>query len=128
PVRIRGGAGRLIADARDQSVMEIREGEEHRAFYRLAWWKKVIVMFGGPFTNLVLAALLFTIVLSGIGIPQQTLTVRELLACVPAAGTNECEGGEEPPPAQLAGLEPGDTFVSVDGLELKKWSDLTAYV
>lgn len=128
PVRIGGAAGRLIADARDQSVLEVREGEEHRAFYRLSWWKKIIVMFGGPFTNLVLAAILFTIVLSGIGVPQQTLTVRELVPCVPPAGTVECEPSDAPSPAVVAGLLPGDTIVSVDGVELGSWVELTSYV
>lgn len=128
PVSLGGRAGRLIADARDASVLEVREGEESRAFYRLDWWKKVIVMFGGPFTNLVLAALLFTVVLTGFGTPQQTLTVRELLPCVPAAGTVECASGDPTSPAILAGLQPGDTIVSADGVALAAWTDLTSYV
>jgi membrane-associated protease RseP (regulator of RpoE activity) len=128
PVTLRGAAGRLIADARDASVQEVREGEEHRAFYRLAWWKKVIVMFGGPFTNLVLAALLFTVVLTGFGLPQQTLTVRELVACVPAPGSVECAPDDPASPAVAAGIEPGDTVLSVDGVAMDSWKELTGYV
>jgi membrane-associated protease RseP (regulator of RpoE activity) len=128
PVSLRGRAGRLIADARDASALEVRDGEESRAFYRLDWWKKVIVMFGGPFTNLVLAALLFTVVLTGFGTPQQTLTVRELVACVPASGTVECTPSDPISPAVAAGVKPGDTIVSADGMALGSWTDLTSYV
>lgn len=128
PVRGRGWAARLIADARDASVAEVREGEDARAFYHLSWWKKVIVMAGGPLTNLVLAAILFTVVLVGFGVPQQTLTVREVMPCVPAAGTVECAAGDPASPASQAGLLPGDTFVAVDGREVAEWSELTANV
>ena len=44
-------------------------------------------MAGGPFVNLVIAVFLFTVVLSGIGVPTQTLTVSDTVACVPATGT-----------------------------------------
>lgn len=128
PVRGTGWASRLIADARDASVAEVRNGEDSRAFYRLSWWKKVIVMAGGPLTNLVLAAILFTVVLVGIGIPQQTLTVRDVMACVPAAGTVECTADDPISPASQAGLMQGDTFVAVDGREVNAWRELTAYV
>src|SRR6187549_3064798 len=67
PVRGHGRIAQVIADARSASVDEIQDGEDHRAFYHLTWWRKVIVMFGGPFVNLVLAVLLFTVVLVGIG-------------------------------------------------------------
>src|SRR6188768_509199 len=105
PVRVRGWAGRVIGDARDASVSEIREGGDGRAFYHLEWWKKVIVMAGGPVVNLVLAAILFSVVLTGFGTPQQTLTVRDIVACVPAAGTAECAATDPASPAAAAGLE-----------------------
>lgn len=128
PVRVRGWAGRLIGDARDASVAEIREGEDERAFYQLEWWKKVIVMAGGPVVNLILAGVLFTVVLVGFGTPQQTLTAREILTCVPAVGTSECTVDDPASPAAAAGIQAGDTFVSIDGVPLEEWSDLTGYV
>src|SRR6478752_4613321 len=60
PVKSRGRIGRIIADARSASVDEVLDGEDYRAFYHLTWWRKVIVMFGGPFVNLVIAIVLFT--------------------------------------------------------------------
>lgn len=127
PLRIRGRLRELIEDARTASETEIGE-DDARAFYHLAWWRKVIVMAGGPVVNLIIAVVLFTAVLSGIGVPTQTLTVGETLACIPAAGTSECTAADPTSPASAAGLRAGDTFVSVDGVVFDKWSDLTEYV
>ena len=55
-------------------------------------------MFGGPFVNLVLAVLLFTVVLVGIGTPTSTTTITEVAACVPAAGATECAAGDPASP------------------------------
>ena len=49
----------LISDARAAEYELVEPGDEDRLFYRLPWWKKVIVMAGGPTVNLVLAFLLF---------------------------------------------------------------------
>ncbi len=127
PLRIRGWMRNLIEDARAASESEIGD-DDARAFYHLAWWRKVIVMAGGPVVNLVIAVFLFTVVLSGVGVPTQTLTVSEILTCVPSAGTGECTAADPASPAALAGIEPGDTFVSIDGKPFDKWADLTAYV
>ncbi|WP_084075715.1 RIP metalloprotease [Demequina sp. NBRC 110052] len=128
PVTGRGWASRLIEDVRAQASEEIHEGEDHRAFYRLTWWRKVIVMAGGPVVNLIIAIVIFTGVLSLYGTPTQTLTVSGVLECVPAAGSTECTDEDPVAPAAAAGLEEGDTFVSADGVALESWSDLTGYV
>ena len=39
-----------------------------RVFYAKPWWQRVIVMFAGPFHNLVLAVVFFTILLMGFGL------------------------------------------------------------
>lgn len=128
PVRASGWVRDVIADAREASVAEMIDGDEQRAFYRLSWWKKAIVMFGGPLMNLIIAAVLFSIAFAGIGAYQQTTTVREIIACVPSPGTVECEASDPASPAAAAGLQPGDTFVAVDGAEVATWDELTEYV
>lgn len=128
PVRASGWVRDVIADAREASVAEMVGGDEERAFYRLAWWKKAIVMFGGPAMNLLIAVVLFSIAFAGIGAYEQSTTVREVIACVPAAGTVECADGDESSPAAQAGLQPGDEFVAVDGTAVESWEQLTAYV
>ncbi len=127
PVTFGGWAGNLIRDAREAAEEEIGD-DDARAFYHLAWWRKIIVMAGGPVMNLIIAAVLFTVVVSGIGVPAQTLTVRDTIACVLPSGATECAPGDQASPAVAAGLQPGDTFVSADGRELGEWGDLTSYV
>lgn len=65
----------MIEDARSAAYEELQPGDETRMFYTRKPWKRVIVMFAGPFMNLVLAAVLFLTVLMGFGISQQTNTV-----------------------------------------------------
>jgi membrane-associated protease RseP (regulator of RpoE activity) len=127
PVTVRGWRRDLIDDARAASELEIGP-DRARAFYRLSWWKKAVVMFGGPFVNLVLAALLFSVVFSGIGSHESTLTVRDTVPCVPAVGTVDCAPGDPVSPAVAAGIRPGDTFVSVDGVAATSWADVADYV
>ncbi|WP_084040382.1 RIP metalloprotease [Demequina sp. NBRC 110053] len=128
PVRVRGWAGRLIADAREAAVEEIQPGEDARAFYHLAWWKKVIVMMGGPLVNLVLAIVIFTAVLSTVGSPVPSLTVGAVVPCVPAAGAAACTDADPASPAAQAGLQEGDTIVAVDGTSVEDWDEATAII
>jgi RIP metalloprotease RseP len=82
---VRGWVGRLVQDARDSSAQEIHPGEDHRAFYRLSTPRKLVVMLGGPVANLVIATVLLTVVLVGIGLPGATTTVASVSDCVVAA-------------------------------------------
>ena len=49
----------LISDARAAEWEHVKPGDEDRLFYKMAWWKKVIVMAGGPTVNLLIAFFLF---------------------------------------------------------------------
>jgi membrane-associated protease RseP (regulator of RpoE activity) len=128
PVKGHGRIATIIADTRAASVDEVHEGEDHRAFYHLSWWRKVIVMFGGPFVNLVLAIVLFTAVLVGIGAPVTTTTVDQVAACVPAPAQVECTDADPASPASQAGLQAGDTITAVNGEPVEEWTDLTSVV
>jgi membrane-associated protease RseP (regulator of RpoE activity) len=128
PVKVRGRLSQIIADARSASVDEVQEGEDYRAFYHLTWWRKVIVMFGGPLVNLVLAIVMFTIVLVGVGLPTATTAISEVAACVPASGQTECAAGDATSPASQAGLQEGDVITGVNGEPVTEWTDLTSVV
>ncbi len=128
PVRGHGRIARLIADTRAAAVEEIREGEDHRAFYHLTWWRKVIVMFGGPVVNLIIAVVLFTIVGMGVGSFEPTTTVGAVAKCVPSQVTAECTAADPASPASQAGLQEGDVFVSVDGTPVASWEETTAVI
>src|SRR5689334_8519030 len=45
----------LISDARAAEWETIRPEDSDRLFYKLPWWKKVVVMAGGPTVNLLIA-------------------------------------------------------------------------
>ena len=128
PVRGTGRVATLIADTRAASVDEVLDGEDHRAFYHLAWWKKVIVMFGGPVVNLIIAVFLFTVVMTGIGMPTSTTTVSRVAECVPAAGATECSSNDPASPASVAGLQEGDTIIAVNDVRVDEWTDITSVV
>lgn len=120
----------LIQDARSANDESIAEGEEHRVFYRLPVWKRVIVMLGGPLMNLLLAVVIFTVLASGIGLQQGTTTIASVSECVLPAGSTQTEcGADDPPaPAAAAGIEPGDVLVSVEGQPVADFAEVTAIV
>jgi membrane-associated protease RseP (regulator of RpoE activity) len=120
----------LIQDARSANDETIAEGAEDRVFYRLPVWKRVIVMLGGPVMNLILATVIFTILLSGIGLQQGTTTIASVTECVVPAGSTqtECTPDDPESPAAEAGIEPGDVIVSVDGQPVSTFAEATAIV
>ena len=49
----------LISDARAAEWEHISPEDADRLFYKMAWWKKVIVMAGGPTVNILIAFFIF---------------------------------------------------------------------
>ncbi|GAA1016945.1 zinc metalloprotease [Streptomyces sp. F-3] len=117
----------MIEDARAAAFEELEPGDEKRLFYTRAPWKRIIVMFAGPFMNLVLAFVLFLIVLMGFGISQQTTTVSSVSQCVIAQSENRdtCRKTDPLSPAAAAGLKAGDTIVSFNGVRTDNWDQLS---
>lgn len=126
--RTRRSFARLIADARAAETDLLVEGDEDRMFYRLPWWKKIIVMAGGPSVNLVLAFLLFASVFGFYGTPEPTTTVGTVADCVMAVRVDEkpraCAPGDPVAPSKQAGLEAGDRIVAFGGTEITDYSQL----
>jgi membrane-associated protease RseP (regulator of RpoE activity) len=120
----------LIQDARSANDETIAEGAEERVFFRLPVWKRVIVMLGGPLMNLILAVVIFTVLVSGIGVQQGTTTIASVSQCVLPAGSTATECGADDPeaPAAEAGIKPGDVLVSLDGLPVSDFAEATSIV
>lgn len=120
----RGGIAGLVDDAREASAETIADGEDHRTFYRLAVWKKIIIMLGGPLMNLVLAFVFFGIVFVGIGIPQPSLKLDAVSECLIPAGSDatSCTPENDTAPAAAAGMLPGDRVLAVDGVAMADWT------
>ncbi|GAA1127117.1 site-2 protease family protein [Microbacterium natoriense] len=120
----------LIQDARSANDETIAEGAEERVFFRLPVWKRVIVMLGGPLMNLILAVVIFTVLVSGIGVQQGTTTIASVSQCVLPAGSTAIECGADDPeaPAAEAGIKPGDVLVSLDGQPVSDFAEATSIV
>ncbi|MBW8872548.1 MAG: site-2 protease family protein, partial [Leifsonia sp.] len=132
-----GGRGRnattgfmqqMVQDARTASSETVAVGEEERTFYKLPVWKRIVIMFGGPFMNLVIGVVLFGVLLMGFGAPQSSTTVATVSQCVLPAGSTSKSCPDDAPqgPAAAAGLKPGDTIDSIDGTRITSWDQSTA--
>jgi membrane-associated protease RseP (regulator of RpoE activity) len=117
----------MVQDARaanDETLI----ADDDRVFYKLPVWKRVVVMLGGPLMNFLLAVVLFAILLTGIGVQTATATVSSLSECVPATASSECAAGDPAPPAEQAGIAPGDTIVSIDGRPVADFAEASAII
>ena len=116
----------LVNSARQQSLEEIGPEDENKVFYKLSVPKKLTVMFGGPFMNLVLAFVFFAISFAGIGFPAATNEVKQVVTCLPSEVDvlGNCLPGTTASPALSAGIKDGDKIISYDGKEITDWEAL----
>jgi membrane-associated protease RseP (regulator of RpoE activity) len=118
----------MVQEARTASADAVPAGAEDRVFYKLPIYKRIIIMVGGPFMNLVIAFVLFGVILSGFGV--QTLSVGDVSKCVvnaPSTRTS-CLASDPIAPAAAAGLKPGDQLVAVGGIQTPTWDQVTALI
>ena len=125
-----GFVGTLVQDARTASADQILPGEEDRTFYRLPVWKRIVIMLGGPFMNLVIAVVLYAVVLCGFGIPQSSTTIGTVNECVLPAGSTQtsCEADDPLAPGAEAGILPGDELITIDGTPVTSWNQASAMI
>ena len=140
----------MVEDTRAAMYEEVKDQEQDRVFYRKPWWQKVLIMLAGPFMNLLIAAVCFTVLLTGFGVPTYTPLVRSVSACAPidaarreadaaraVAGIADsraaqrefdrltaCRPADPVSPAQQAGIRPGDRIVAFAGAEVQTWEQV----
>ena len=98
----------MIEDARAANQQTVVTGEEHRTFYNLPILKRIVIMLGGPFMNLVITVVLFGVVLCGFGVQQPSTTIGAVSECLlPATSERtECLPGDPLAPGAAAGVLP----------------------
>lgn len=111
----------LISDARAAEWELVKAEDSDRLFYKMPWWKKVIVMGAGPMVNIVIAFFIFAGVFAtygNVGDIRTDPVVADVQPCVlPAADAGrECKPGDKPSPAAKAGLQSGDEILSFNGV------------
>jgi membrane-associated protease RseP (regulator of RpoE activity) len=125
----------LISDARAAEWELVKPEDTDRLFYKMPWWKKVIVMAGGPSVNILIAFGIFAAVFAtygNAGDPTAETTIAEVQGCLLPAEEAEkpnrvCtdeEVQQKPTPAYAAGLEKGDRIVSFNGVEISSWEQV----
>ena len=96
--------------------MEPDQPETSESFNQRPLWARVLTIAAGPIMNIVLAAALFWVLFSGVGITQ----------IVP--GPPRIAQLEAGMPAQKAGLRPGDRLLAANGKPLPSWNALLTAV
>ncbi|MEU6697389.1 site-2 protease family protein [Pseudonocardia sp. NPDC046786] len=116
----------LMDDARAQSQMDVLPQDVDRQFWTRSPWKRIVVMFAGPFMNLILAIALFAVLLMGVGQATDGTRIRDVSECVVPASVaatqqiEQCPVDAPPTPAAAAGLLPGDRILSFAGRDVEE--------
>jgi regulator of sigma E protease len=105
-----GGYVKLLGESPDE---EVPEEEKERSFTNKTPFQRFLIVFAGPFFNLVFALLIiyFSLIFNGYG-------------TLPAKIDRVMEGY----PAQAAGVKAGDTILAINNIKINDWHDLTREV
>jgi membrane-associated protease RseP (regulator of RpoE activity) len=128
-----GRFSQLMDQARQESMEQVKAGDEDRVFYKLSVPKKVVVMLGGPTMNLVIAVVLLSGIFTFYGIGELTARVSSVSQCVQTVSATStappaCSPSDPQAPANLAGIRPGDRIISMAGRPVKTWDDVRVLV
>jgi regulator of sigma E protease len=109
-----GGYVKLVGESREEDV---KEEDRARSFFLQPIWKRALIIFAGPFFNLSLALVFLCFSFLLFGIPQEQLPLPSKIG-----------GLSADLPAEKAGLQVGDTVLSVDGVPVTTWDNLSSTI
>lgn len=98
---------------------EVDAADLGRTYREQPFWAKSVVVLAGVASHFIVAFLLFFVVSTILGVSVTTTTIESVQATM--------EDGS-PTPAAVAGLQPGDRIVSVDGVVADEWADAVAVI
>jgi membrane-associated protease RseP (regulator of RpoE activity) len=116
----------LISDARAAEWELVKPEDTDRLFYKMPWWKKVIVMAGGPSVNIAIAFGIFAGVFATYGNladrPVDPVVSAVSECALPSTESDRaCTPTDPPAPANSMGFELGDRILSFNGVEVSTW-------
>ena len=122
----------LVSDARAAEWELVKPEDADRLFYKMAWWRKVVVMAGGPTVNLLIAFFLFWGVFSIHGYEADAVVdagppvIESVSECLLPyeESARPCAADDPKTPAYEIGLLPGDTVTAFNGTTITGWEQL----
>lgn len=111
-VKFVGDAG-AASEPDPEEIASLSEEERAVAFHTQPVWKRAATVFAGPFANFVLTIVVFAAMFSIYGKFVSEPVIAKILPDSPAA---------------IAGMLPGDRFVSVDGVKVETFNDVQRLV
>lgn len=103
----------VTSEPRHEATDELSEAERPTAFHVQPVWKRAATVVAGPMANFILAVAVFTVMFALYGKFVTEPTVAEVRA---------------ESPAEAAGFQPGDRFVSVNGSRVTTFADVQRMV
>ena len=99
-----GGFCRLYGE----DITDIKKtNDRSKSFYYKNPWQKLVIVLGGVIMNLVLAVVVFGVVYTIVGVPEEV----DKVSIVEVSKNS---------PAEMAGLKENDVILEVNGIEVKK--------
>ncbi len=90
---------------------EDEASDEERSFGKKGFWGKFVILFAGPFMNILTTVVILTGIVLYLGIPSTTI-----------------DSFSENSQAKMAGMLQGDKVVAVDNVPVESWSDVSTAI
>lgn len=99
----------------EQPGEEIPVEESRRSFSHKPVWKRFLIVFAGPFSNVLFAVFLFFMIFSLAGLPR----------LLPTTKVGQVQPGS---PAATMGLKAGDKILRIDSRQIKGWDEISPVI